>query len=184
MAMRASIDWPNWPTTTRPVDVAFPQRPEDCLPWRWQGGVSPPEHLGNIGPGASRQAVIVPPSGARPYPAAAGGDFWRTGCFREGRHHVMIIGEIFPAYDRRAKVRTMAGTIGPVAGLMHGACEGDDWSVLKINSNGNSSELMGLFGLPAHVEVERGLAEFRSGRPDDHYRDRRAHRGAPGRRHE
>jgi GTP cyclohydrolase II len=35
----------------------------------------------------------------------------------------------------------------------------------KINSKGGSSEFMGLFGFPAHVGVERGLAEFRSGRP-------------------
>jgi GTP cyclohydrolase II len=36
--------------------------------------------------------------------------------------------------------------------------------VLKID-NGVGRELTGLFGLPAHIGVERGLAEFRSGRP-------------------
>jgi GTP cyclohydrolase II len=33
------------------------------------------------------------------------------------------------------------------------------------SSNGMSNDLAGLFGMPAHVAVERGLAEFRSGRP-------------------
>src|SRR5262245_54757026 len=69
----------------------------------------------------------------------------------------MIFGTICLASD------PPAGPRGTSAG--NGACGegGGGWSVL--DSSGKSSEFAVAFGTSAHVAVERGLAEFRSGRP-------------------